>query len=102
MKKIYNQIGLCYAAKKVVFGTDNITAGMKKKKVSLVIISSDASFNTQKLIQDKAKTYGIKVMLLNEFDDQSISSAIGKDNIKVIGIKDKGFSRMIIKNVKGE
>ena len=41
-------------------------------------------------------------MLLNEFDDQSISSAIGKDNIKVIGIKDKGFSRMIIKNVKGE
>ena len=68
----------------------------------MVLISSTASFNTQKLIQDKAKTYGINVVLLNEFDNQSISNAIGKDNIKVIGIKDKGFSRMIIKNVKGE
>ena len=102
MKKIYNQIGLYYAAKKMVFGTDNITAGMKKKKVSLVIISSNASFNTQKLIQDKAKTYKINVIMLDEFDDMDISKAIGKDNIKVIGIKDKGFSRIIMKNTGGE
>ncbi|MGL5021201.1 MAG: L7Ae/L30e/S12e/Gadd45 family ribosomal protein, partial [Mycoplasmatales bacterium] len=96
MNKIYNNIGLAHVASKVVFGTDNIINGLKTKKVSLIIMSSQCSFNTQKIIQDKACTYNTKVIMLNEYNDESITKATGKENVKVIGIKDKGFRRMIL------
>lgn len=92
---VFKRIGLAYRAKKVVLGTDNIVAGMKSHKVKLVIISTSASLNTQKVVQDKAKFYHVDVIFVDEVSG-SISTAIGKNNIKVIGIKDQGFKKLII------
>lgn len=100
MKKILNNIGLAYKAKKIVLGTDNIVEKMKTKKVKLVIMAASSSFNTQKLIQDKAKTYGVDVLLL-VVDDNDISQAIGRNNVKILGINDVGFKNMILKSVEG-
>ncbi len=100
MKKILNNIGLAYKAKKIVLGTDNIIEKMKCKKVSLVIMSASSSFNTQKLIQDKAKTFGVDILLL-VVDDNDISQAIGKNNVKILGINDVGFRKMILKSIEG-
>ncbi len=102
MEKILKQIGLCYTAKKTVLGIDNIVTSMRTKKIGLVIMSGSCSFNTQKLVQDKAKTYNTRVIIIDEFDGNTISNAIGKENVKVIGVKDKGFKRMIIHSIKGE
>ncbi len=98
--KLANQLGLINKAGKLVYGTDNIIALMKSKKVSLVILSSEASFNTQKLIQDKADTYNTDVLLVNVFDDNNLSKALGRNNVVVVGIKGKEFKRMILKNIK--
>lgn len=100
LKKTANNIGLAHAAKKVVFGTDNIVFGMRNRKMYLVIVSSEASFNTQKLIQDKANTNNVDVIFINEINDQTLSKALGKGNVKVIGISDVGFAKMILKTIK--
>lgn len=92
---VFKRIGLAYRAKKVVLGTDNIIAGMKNHKVKVVLIATSASLNTQKIIQDKASFYHVDVVFIDEFKD-SMSKAIGKNNIKVIGITDQGFKKLII------
>ena len=46
-----------------------------------------------KKIKDKTNTY--QIQLIHTHTSLDISSAIGKKNIKVIGIKDKGFSMML-------
>lgn len=92
---VFKRLGLAYRANKVVLGTDNIIAGMKNHKVKLVVVSTTASLNTQKVIQDKASFYNTNVIFVDEFDN-TISKAIGKKNIKVIGIKDQGFKKLII------
>ncbi len=97
MQKIYNQIGLAYSAKKVVLGTDNIIDAMRRGRAKLVIIGSSASIGTQKMIQDKAKTNGIDVMMLVESEDKNLSKALGNKKVKVLAITDNGFKKMMIK-----
>ncbi len=98
MHKIYNQIGLAYSAKKVVLGTDNIIDGMRRGRVKLVIIGSSASIGTQKLIQDKAKTNNVDVMMLVETEDKNLSKALGSKKVKVLAVTDNGFKKMMVKN----
>ena len=100
MNKLLSNIGLAYKAKKIILGTDNIVEKMKTKKIKLVIMSATSSFNTQKLIQDKANTYGVDVLLL-DVDDTEISHAIGRSNVKILGINDVGFKKMILKSIEG-
>ncbi len=97
MSKIFNQLGLAYAAKKTIFGTDNIVENMRKNKVKLIILGSTASIATQKLVQDKASTYGVDVLLVLETEEKNISKSLGRNSIKVVGIKDTGFAKMMLK-----
>ncbi len=97
MHKIYNQIGLAYSAKKVVLGTDNIVDAMRKNRAKLVIIGSSASIGTQKLIQDKAKTNNVDVMMLVETEEKNLSKALGSKKVKVLAVTDNGFKKMMIK-----
>ncbi len=97
MHKIYNQIGLAYSAKKVVLGTDNIVDAMRKGRAKIVIIGSSASIGTQKMIQDKAKTNNVEVMMLVESKEKNLSKALGSKKVKVLAVTDKGFKNMMIK-----
>lgn len=97
MHKIYNQIGLAYSAKKVVLGTDNIVDAMRKGRAQIVIIGSSASIGTQKMIQDKAKTNNVEVMMLVESTEKNLSKALGSKKVKVLAVTDKGFKNMMIK-----
>jgi|LSQX01.2.fsa_nt_gb ribosomal protein L7Ae-like RNA K-turn-binding protein len=85
-------LGLAYVAKKVVIGTDEVVKALQNKQLYLVLLATDASDNTTKKIKDKTNTY--QVELIHKYSSEDISSAMGKKNIKVIGIKDKGFSMM--------
>lgn len=86
-------LGLAFRAGKVVSGTDTVIEKLRKKQLYLILLASDASDNTKKKINDKAKTYETKV--IETYDSQTISISIGKSNIKVIGITDEGFSKII-------
>ncbi len=87
-------LGLAYRARKTVIGTDNTIEHLRKHKLFLIMLANDASPLTQKKITDKAKTYQTPVMMdLSSFD---LSNAVGKNDIKVIGITDQGFAQLLM------
>jgi len=81
-------------ARKTTVGTDITIQGVRKKKVKLVILASDASANTKKLVHDKCSTYN--VLVIENLPSNELSNALGKKNIKVVGIIDEGFSNLIL------
>lgn len=87
-------IGLAYRAKKITLGADETVKAMSKHKIVLVLLATDASQNTIKKITDKCHYYNIE--LSQSFHSSELSSALGKNNIKVIGIKDEGFKNIIL------
>ncbi len=90
-----SSLGLAFRARKLVVGTDITLTHLTKKKLSLVILATDASEQTKKKIYDKAKTYGTQV--IEEVTSDELSQALGKFGIKVIGVTDQGFSQLLIK-----
>lgn len=88
-------LGLAYRARKVVVGTDIVVLNMQQKNLYLILLAADASDNTKKKIYDKAKTY--KIQVLEVPSTVILSQAIGKIGIKVVGITDKGFSKLLSK-----
>ena len=102
MEKIFKQIGLAYRAQSVVLGTDKIIHLSKKGKINLVIISIRTSSNTRKLIQDKLSNTEIPIVIVDDYDNEELSKSLGRENVKVIAIKDEGFSNNILKTIRGE
>lgn len=86
-------LGLALRAKKVVIGTDITIKNLRLKRLELIVLATDASNNTKKKIYDKAKTYQVEV--LEKATSDEISNAIGKVGIKVLGITDKGFKKLL-------
>jgi ribosomal protein L7Ae-like RNA K-turn-binding protein len=91
---IEKHLGLAYRARQVTIGTEMTIERLRSKDVSLIILAKDASIPTKKKIYDKAKTYETDVIEI--LDAKDMSNAIGKKDIKVIGITDKGFSRLMM------
>lgn len=98
MRKIYNSIAFAYKAGKLILGTDSVVARIKSKDIKLVIVTAGASFNTTKLIQEKAEYYGIDFIVLNDYKDNFGKIFRGKA-VKVIGIEDENFNKLIRKNL---
>ena len=91
---ITNTLGLAYRARKVTVGTDITITALRNGKLSLILLATDASHTTKKKVYDKAKTYQVEV--IEELKSFEISNALGKEDIKVIGISDKGFSQLLM------
>ena len=87
-----NRLGLAFVAKKLVIGTAFSIKAIQKEEAKLVLLANDASIATIKKITDKAKFYNIPVNL--NYDTNTLSKPIGKENIKVICILDEGFANM--------
>lgn len=98
MDKIYNLIGLAMRARKVISGEELMDA-IRKKKVSLVIVSEDASENTKKRYSDKCSFYDVDLIMIES--SERLNQAIGKSNRMAVGICDEGFKKSIMKCWKG-
>lgn len=89
-----NLLGLALRARKTILGTNMTIEGVRSGSVKLVLLATDASDNTKKLVYDKCKTYHVEVVSILPSVD--ISNAVGKSNIMVLGIIDEGFSKLIL------
>lgn len=87
-------IGLAHRARKITIGTEMTIDSLRKKNVYVIILANDASSLTQKKVRDKAKTY--ETPIIDDLNSLEISNALGRTDIKVIGITDKGFSQLLI------
>ncbi|MDD3068201.1 MAG: ribosomal L7Ae/L30e/S12e/Gadd45 family protein [Acholeplasmataceae bacterium] len=93
-----NTIGLAHRARKVAVGTDMTITRLRTKNVFLIVLATNASHTTKKKVYDKAKTYGVEVIEVLNSDE--ISRALGKEDIKVIGITDRGFSQLLMNQIR--
>lgn len=89
-----NNIGLAYRARKVTVGTELTVTQLRGGQLFLILLATDASDLTKKKVRDKAKTY--KVEIIETLTSLEISQALGKKDIKVMGITDKGFAQLLM------
>lgn len=94
IERIHSLLGLAMRAGKLVSGEDATMLDLKKAKLNLIIVASDASNNTKKLFNDKASYRKVNCVEFSTKSDLGIS--IGKDSRAVIGIKDIGFTKKIM------
>ena len=94
MDKTLQLLSLIKKANKLITGEEFVTDAIRKNKVFLVFLASDAGVNTTKKINDKTKYYNVP--LISSYTSLELSNVIGKKRM-VIGITDLGFATSIKK-----
>ncbi len=88
-----NTLGLAYRARKAVLGEEVLN---RIDKIKLMFIASDISEKSRERYEKKCHYY--KIDHIDEYSGEQLSSALGKNNVKVVGILDKGFKDALLKN----
>ena len=88
-----NTLGLAYRARKAVLGEEVLN---RIDKVKLLFIASDISEKSRERYEKKCHYY--KIDHIDEYSGEQLSLALGKNNVKVVGILDKGFKDALLKN----
>ncbi len=89
-----HNIGLAYRARKVTVGTELTIQALRNGQVFLILLATDASDLTKKKIYDKSKSYAVEV--IEKYSSLELSQSIGKQDIKVIGLTDRGFAQLLM------
>ena len=94
-KRILGLIGLATRARKICFGSDSVEEEIKKKKVFLIIVATDASDRTKEKFKKLSEEYQTPIIMQGEIED--LSKAIGKSNKAIIGIEEQNIASEIQK-----
>lgn len=86
-------LGIAKGAGKILEGYNKCEDGMRNGKVSLIILSEDVSSNTLNKFLNYGNKYNIKVLIKYRKDE--LGCAIGRREIKVIGITDENMSKKL-------
>ncbi|MBQ3295717.1 MAG: 50S ribosomal protein L7ae [Erysipelotrichaceae bacterium] len=95
MDNILNILGLAYRAKKVVLGEEVLN---RISKVRIMFLASDLSVKSRERYEKKCFYYNIEH--IDSYSGGELSSAMGRNNIKVLGITDEGFAQSIRKKIR--
>lgn len=91
----YSNIGLAYAAGFVIIGQNNIISEIKKKKIKVVVITSDTSQGTIRNLSAKCSNNDVDLITIDD-NSEKLSKSLGKNGVQVIGITSRKFSKIII------
>ena len=94
MDDVLKLMGLIYRAHKLIFGEELVK---RIKDVKLLFIASDISDKSRARFEKKCHFYDIEI--IDRYDSDELSDSIGKQNIKALGITDKGFKETILKKI---
>lgn len=90
-------LGLANRANELVLGYDPVLSSIQKNKIKLVLVASDASNKTKDTFSKKCFFY--KIEILEVFTSEELSQALGR-KVKIVGIKDQGFEKLIKKRIE--
>ena len=93
--KLLTMMGFAQKSGNMVSGENTVELYIPRKKISLVIITEDASDNTRERFISMAERYQVPYIVWG--DREILSHAIGKYNRAVYGVTNKKFSREILK-----
>ncbi|MBB5147834.1 MULTISPECIES: YlxQ family RNA-binding protein [Ureibacillus] len=92
-EKIFQMLGLATRARKIITGEELVVKEIQKGNAKLVILASDAAYNSRKKIQDKCTFYNVEYHIFgNRYE---LGHAIGKEARVVIAITDQGFAKKL-------
>ncbi len=97
VNKVYGLLGISTKAGKLACGTDLVIEELKKRKVYLVIIASDASEKTIKNMIYYCDKYHVENLIYGTIEE--ISKSIGKHNKAIIAIEDENLAEAIKKAI---
>ncbi|MBM4763926.1 YlxQ family RNA-binding protein [Bacillus sp. B15-48] len=87
-------LGLANRARKIISGEELTVKEIRNGRAKLVILSKDASPNTQKKITDKCNSYQVPVKFVeNRYE---LGQAIGKEARVVVALLDDGFAKKML------
>lgn len=95
MDSVLSLLGLIYKAKKMYLGENNLN---NMSDVKYLFVASDASDKTKERYFKKCEFYSIPCNTTYTYEQ--LSKALGKGNVKVIGITDPGFTKTILNKLK--
>ncbi len=95
MDKRLSNLGLCTRAKGIVLGLESVILGLQNNNIYYIFVASDAGNDAKKKVSNKAFYY--KINFCDEFSSLELSNAIGKKDVKVIGISKKDFVKILEK-----
>ena len=112
-QKYLNLIGFAAKSGKIAYGEEDILNGIEKGKISLTIIAKDMPEKAKNRMQKKLihayenlyfEISGLKKKETEEINVIIVenSSAVGKANKPVIGIKDRNLAKGIITSILEE
>lgn len=88
MNRFTGLLGIARRAGKLTLGGNLTEDALKKNRIKLIIISSDASYNTVRKFSDKENVPCLK----SAFTKEELGLATGKSEVSVIGVTDAGFA----------
>lgn len=91
MDKTLNTLGIAARAKKLIYGSEMLKTF---DKVKLLIIANDISIKSKERFMKKCHFYNVPV--IEDYDSETISRALGKRNVKAVGLTDEGFKKTIL------
>jgi len=83
-------------ARKVITGENTVLPTISKHPGAVLFLASDAGDNLSKKARDKAKSYGCT--LIDKYNTEQLSHAMGKQNRKIALCIDPGFNRLFRDN----
>lgn len=92
-------IGLAHRAGKTLAGTAACEKGLKKGSIKLLLLQNGLSASTIDKFTYICRKNDVDVLTVNGY--YRLGSAIGKEEIMIIGITDTGFADMIKKTIIG-
>jgi ribosomal protein L7Ae-like RNA K-turn-binding protein len=93
--KLLTMLGFAQKSGNLVTGENTVEMYLPRKKISLVIITTDASENTRQRFISMSERFQVPYIIWG--DREILSHAIGKYNRAVYGVTNKKFSREILK-----
>ncbi len=98
--KILTLIGFAQKSGKAVSGNELVQSEIKKGKVAIVFIGSDISPQSSKKVLNLCEIHEVK--LYTFFSVEELSSAIGKSDRTVVGIRRSELSQAIEKHISDD
>ncbi len=92
-EKTLQLLGLATRARMTITGEEMTVNEVRKGKVELVILSEDASKNTNKKLHDKCNSYNVDLQVFGTRFE--LGHAIGKTERVTVAITDPGFAKKI-------
>jgi len=95
--KICMFLGLARKANVLVLGEEGVEKAICRKKTRLVVLASDASDNTKKGIVNMCERFRVSYRVFGM--KEVIGEYLGKGNVAVIGVKNKGFAKRLVEMI---